>query len=247
MRVVAVVQARMGSTRLPGKVLMPLAGEPVIHHVLRRAAAIEGVSEVVLATSTLAKDDPLADDVARSGLARVVRGDEANVASRYATAAVETQADALVRVTGDCPVLDPEVSSRVVRAFVEANGALDYVSNVYGRRTFPRGLDTEVFSVEAMHAVMREGSEPGHFEHVTQYIWRSPARFRLAGVHGEADHSRHRWTLDTPEDYELLKRIFDHAPPGAGCELFGFGEVLDLLDAHPDWVRINRHVQQKTL
>ncbi len=245
MRVVAVVQARMGSTRLPGKVLMPLAGEPVIQHVLRRAAAIDGVNEVVLATSTLAKDDPLAEFVHRAGLAKVVRGDEQNVASRYATAAIETQADALVRVTGDCPVLDPAVSSEVVRTFVEANGALDYVSNVFGRRTYPRGLDTEVFSADAIAAVMAEGSLPGHFEHVTQYIWRNPDRFRLAGVQGDADHSGHRWTLDTPEDYALLQRIFDHVAAGGGGAPFGLHAVLELVAAHPEWAEINAHIEQK--
>ena len=243
MRTVAVIQARMGSTRLPGKVLLPLAGGRVIDHVVRRAAAIPGVDAVVVATSTRTLDNGLAAHVEASGLARVVRGPEADCLARFVLAQQAMDADALVRITADCPLLDPEVSGQVVARFRAAGGTLDYVSNVFSRRTWPRGLDTEVFSSAALLEADREATQANHREHVTQFLWSQPERFRIEGVHGQADHSKHRWTLDTPEDLELIERIYTALwAPGAP---FGTAAVLDLLAAHPDWVALNAHVEQK--
>ncbi len=243
MRTVAVIQARMGSTRLPGKVLLPLSGGRVIDHVVSRAAAIPGVDAVVVATSTRALDDPLAAHVEAAGLAQVVRGPELDCLARFVLAQQQSGAEALVRITADCPLLDPEVSGQVVERFHKARGRLDYVSNVFSRRTWPRGLDTEVFSAAALAEADREATQTNHREHVTQFLWSQPERFRIEGVLGGADHSSHRWTLDTPEDLDLIERIYTALwAPGPA---FGTSAVLALLSKHPDWVALSAHVEQK--
>jgi len=244
-RVVAIVQGRMGSTRLPGKVLKELAGRPMIEHVLERAAAIEGVDQVVLATSDRAMDDPLVDQVERQGLAGVFRGSEDDVLARYLGAAVAAGADAVVRVTADCPLLSPSVSARVVRALLESDAPCDYVSNTL-TRSYPRGLDTEAFSFAALAEAEAEATDPWDREHVTPFIWRQPKRFRLREVcDDDSDRSAHRWTVDTPEDFELISRIYSELWRPSR-PLFEYDEVIRCLDAHPDWVELNRHVQQKS-
>lgn len=243
MHIAAIIQARMGSSRLPGKVMLPLRGGRVIDHVVARAAAIPGVDEVAVATSTELGEQPLVDHLTRVGV-RVIRGPEHDCVRRYRIAADALAADAVVRITADCPLLDPEVSGQVVNRFVEAAGALDYVSNVV-ERTYPRGLDTEVLSVKALREADRDARRADHREHVTQFVWSQPHRFRLAGVSGEADHSSHRWTLDTPEDLALISRIFNALwQPGVP---FGLDETLQLLVRHPDWVALNAQVEQKKL
>jgi spore coat polysaccharide biosynthesis protein SpsF len=235
----------MGSTRLPGKVLLPLAGGRVIDHVVARAAAIPGVDHVVVATSTRNLDDPLVEHVRAAGLAQVVRGPELDCLTRFLLAQEASRAEVLVRITADCPLLDPEVSGRSVAHFHAAAGSLDYVSNVFARRTWPRGLDTEVFSAAALQQASRDATDATHREHVTQFIWSQPERFRCDGVHGEDDHSAHRWTLDTPDDLALIERIFSALwSPRAS---FDTADVLALLDTHPDWVALNAHVKQKLL
>jgi spore coat polysaccharide biosynthesis protein SpsF len=231
---VAIVQARIGSTRLPGKVLRPLAGKPMVLHVLERAAAIQGVDEVVAAIPELVEDDTLAEVVARSGY-RVIRGSAGDVLSRYVAAARSASAKAVVRVTADCPLLSPRVSTRVLRAFV----GCDYASNTLVR-TYPRGLDTEVMSVDAMQCADREATEPSEREHVTPFIWRRPDRFRLRHVIGSPDRSSMRWTVDTPEDMAFATAIFN--------ELGGHFEVEDvigLLAQRPELSRFNDRVAQE--
>lgn len=243
MRTVAVIQARMGSTRLPGKVLLPLAGGRVIDHVVSRAAAIPGVDHVVVATSTRSLDDPLVEHVQSRGVAQVVRGPELDCLARFLLAQEASTADVLVRITADCPLLDPEISGHSVAHFHAAEGNLDYVSNVFSRRTWPRGLDTEVFSAAALREADRGATQTHHREHVTQFIWSQPERFRIEGVHGDADHSAHRWTLDTPDDLALIERIFSAL--WSSDQTFRTADILRLLESHPDWLGLNAHVEQK--
>lgn len=241
MRTVAIVQARMGSTRLPGKVLRPLAGRPMVERVLERARRIAGVAEVVLATTVLAEDDPLAAYVGRALGANVVRGPVDDVLARYVGAAASARAEAIVRITADCPLLSPVVSGHVVARFLDAAGALDYVSNVV-RRTYPRGLDTEILSREALERAHREAVEPADREHVTRYVYRHPERFRIGSVEAERDLSAYRWTVDTPEDLALAERLYDELGPRADFEV---DDVLAALARHPEWAELNRGLAQK--
>jgi spore coat polysaccharide biosynthesis protein SpsF len=238
-RVVAIIQARMGSTRLPGKVMMPLAGEPMLARVVERVRRTVGIDETVVATSVLPEEQPLVALCRRLDV-RCVRGSALDVLARYHQAAVESAADTIIRITSDCPLISPAVTGRVLAAFRE--GGSDYCSNCH-QRTYPRGLDTEVFSRAALELAAVEAREPSEREHVTPFIWRRPERFRLAEVVDQVDRSSLRWTVDTPDDYVLTQRIYDAFLPHDPT--FDYAEVVSLLDRHPDWSSLNAHIEQK--
>ncbi len=206
-RVVAVIQARLTSTRLPAKIQLDLAGKTALERCVGRVQRIAGVSEVVVATSVDSSDDLVVSAAGRLGV-RVVRGALDDVLGRFVSAARETEADAVVRITSDCPLLDPRESARVVARFLA--GDVDYVSNTLTRR-YPRGLDTEVFSREALERASSEAPAGPEREHVTLRMYSHAELFTCAGVTPEdgVDRSGHRWTLDTLEDYRMLYAIFE--------------------------------------
>lgn len=243
-RVAAVIQARMGSTRLPGKALRPICGQPMITHVVRRARRLTRVDSVVVAIPSARSDDPLADHLATLEEIVVIRGPEDDVLARYVAAAAKTGAEAVVRITADCPLLCPSVSQRVVDALLERPGECDYASNGL-RRTYPRGLDTEIFSTAALLTADRETREAADREHVTPYIWQRPDRFRLHSVEDTRDRSDLRLTVDTPEDLALVSRIYEALWPQR--PEFDYPEILECLADHPEWLELNRHVRQKPL
>lgn len=243
MRTVIIDQARMTSTRLPGKVLKEVLGRPLLGYQVERLQRAKLADEVVIATTTNAADDVLAEFCRKRGLP-VYRGSEHDVLARYYFAAVEYRADLVVRVTSDCPVIDPSVVERVISHLLANAGALDYVSNTQ-RRTFPRGMDAEVFTLAALGRAHAEGTLDYEREHVTPYLYRHPELFRIDQVTLAADLSRHRWTVDTIEDFELVRRIIEALYPRNPC--FGLDDIIDLLDANPDLARINAHVVQKEL
>ena len=239
MRVVAVIQARMGSSRLPGKIMMPLAGKPVLQHVIERASCAD-FAEVVTALPDRAVDDVAAQLAAQSG-ATVVRGDEDDVLSRYLLAARSTNADAIMRITADCPLIDPDVLDAMIAVFV--GGACDLVTNARVR-TFPRGLDAELFTREALETMAAEVVTGPHREHVTPYLYAHPERFRIHDHCADTDLSHWRLTLDTPEDLILLMRIFELATHPEALRLCG---VMAIINAHPELLNINAIVQQKEI
>lgn len=240
MRTVAIIQARMGSSRLPGKILEPLAGKPVLQRVIERVAASNAFAQVVVATTDREIDDVAADKAAAFG-ATVVRGDEDDVLSRFGLAAETSSAEAIMRITADCPLIDPEVLAAMVERF--AVGDADLVSNCV-RRSFPRGLDAELFSRQALDTMLAEASAPAEREHVTPFLYAHPERFRIVSHEGSEDLSGYRLTLDTPEDFVLLERIFSATPDPDAIRL---DEVVALLRAHPDWRLINAHIEQKKI
>lgn len=228
----------MGSTRLPGKVLKDLAGRPMLERVVRRVHRAGTIDEVVVATSDSAKDDAIARLCTDRGWS-LFRGSEQDVLDRYRQAARAHDAETVARVTGDCPLIDPAVCDQVVEVFQK--GTWDYVANTLEPRTFPRGLDVEVFTRESLEVAWKEDTNPHWREHVTPFLYRHPDRFRLHGVYAEEDRSHMRWTVDTEADLEFVRRIYDHFSDDA----FGWREVLSLLEEHPEWMEINRHVKQK--
>jgi spore coat polysaccharide biosynthesis protein SpsF len=239
-RVVAVIQARLGSTRLPGKVLLPLLGEPVLARVMRRASRAHRLDEVVMATTVDPSDDPLAELAAREGWP-LVRGSQDDLLDRYVLAARTHRADVVVRITSDCPLIDPDLIDRTIEAFQD--GACDYASLSLEPRTFPRGLDVEVVARTALEQAWEEDDDPAWREHATPFIYRHPERFRLCRVAADEDHSDHRWSIDTPEDYELVRRIYE----ALGRDDFTWHEALAVVEANPGWADLNRHVVQKTV
>lgn len=241
MRVAVVVQARMGSTRLPGKVLKEVLGKPLLSYQFERLRRCRTASVVALATSDSPADDALERWARKEGVP-CVRGSETDVLGRFRDAAAALDADAVVRVTGDCPLIDPGVLDDTVTDFLAA-GARGYGSNCNPERTFPRGLDVEVFSRAALEEAAREAKSPAEREHVTPYLIRRPERFPpILHSSGESLGGL-RWTVDAPEDFELVKRVLEALYPVNPA--FGWRDVLGLLKQRPDWAALNAHVEQK--
>jgi len=231
MKTVAVVQARMGSTRLPGKVMMDIAGRPTIDWVVEAARRAPGVDEVVVATSTLPGDDAIAQWASKRGI-NVVRGSETDVLSRYLAALSATGADIIVRLTADCPFLDPTVIGEVIRLRSMRNAA--YATNT-DPPTYPDGLDVEVFTKDALEVANREAVRPTDRDTVTRFMVRNRYRFPAANcVCPVPDLARERWVLDSPEDYdfakEVAKRLGDSGTPP------NYLQILSILDQEP-WIR----------
>ena len=240
--VTAIIQARTGSTRLPGKVLMDIAGEPMLARVMERAGRAKTLDEIVVATTTGRVDDRIVSLCEDRGW-ECFRGSESDVLDRYFQAARAYHADYIVRITSDCPLIDPGVVDRVVGTFLVGQPGIDYASNFLPRRTYPRGLDTEVMTFRALERSWREDENPAHREHVTQYILRHPDLFQTYGVVHATDLSHHRWTVDTIEDLTLIRRIYVHF----GDDPFSWEDVLLFLEMHPELAEINRHVIQKVV
>jgi len=238
-KVVAVIQARMGSTRLPGKVLLDLAGEPMLVRVVNRSRRATALHEVAVATTTEPADDVIVELCEARGWP-CFRGSEADVLDRYYRAAIEYQAGIVVRITADCPLIDPGVVDWVVREHL-LQGAAGYTSNTLPPRTFPRGLDVEVMSFEALERAWREDDNPTWREHVTPYIYYQPEKFSLMAVVNNVDLSSMRWTVDTVDDVVFVRKIYDYF----GQDVFSWQDILRSLNEHPEWLEINRHVTQK--
>lgn len=232
-RTVAILQARMGSTRLPGKVLEDLAGLPVLAHCIARAAAVPGVDAVCVATGEGAEDDPVADLVARDGRATPFRGSTLDVLDRYLGAARATRADIVLRITCDCPLLDPAVAGRVLAARAAADA--DYACNNMPP-SFPHGLDCEAFPAAVLERAAAEATEPGDREHVTPWIRRHRDLRRTSVIHEGPSLADERWTLDWPEDLAFLRAVFERLPADFRGDM---ETVLALLDAEPALRRLN--------
>lgn len=239
MRINAVIQARTGSSRLPGKVLEDLGGRPVLEWVVRAARAASQVDTVIVATSTLAADDAVADLAEQLGVA-VVRGSEDDVLSRFVAALDAHPADAVVRLTADCPLLDPTLIDAVAGAWSAAPGH-DYVSTVLVR-CLPRGMDVELVTAGALRAVDRIAT--GHDRvHVTSLLYAEPTAYRLLGVCVTPPANDLRVTLDTREDLALLRALVAELPDAPPS----WRDVVSILRGRPDLVAINSAVRQKPL
>ena len=240
MRRVVIVQARMTSTRLPGKVLMDLAGKPLLERQLERLTRCERADEVVLAVTTNADDDALVDLARRLGL-RWHRGSEHDVLERYAGAAREAAADVVVRVTSDCPLIDPEETDAVIAALESER--CDYASNIL-ERTLPRGLDTEALWRDVLERVERLATSAAAREHVTWFVHSErPDLFVLRSVRRPYAAADLRWTVDTPQDLALVRRLYEEL--GIAYRRVSLPEILDHVRAHPELAAINAEVAQK--
>lgn len=239
-RVGIVVQARMGSERLPGKVLQSIAGPPMLEWVLRRCLLARTADAVVLATTTNPRDDVLADHAGRLGVG-VHRGSESDVLARYLGAATQASLDVIVRVTSDCPLIDPTVIDLVVAHFRAQAVAPDYTSNTWPR-SVPTGLDVEVCSRAALARAAALATAPRDREHVTLYLKEHPETFRIAPVAVTDRGLDGRWTVDEASDLAFVRAVVDAL--GGRIDLH-WREVLDLVERRPDLVAINSKVRQK--
>lgn len=236
MRAVAIVQARLGSTRLPGKVLLPLADRPVLFHVVDRLRAVPTLADVAVATTDRPADERIRTWCREEGIP-CFAGSEDDVLDRYYRAALKFGADPVVRVTADCPLIDPEIVGRALNLYASGQGRLLYVGF---DNSFPDGLDVEVIALAALQTAWREAHLVSEREHVTPFIWKHPERFPQDRIRNYRDLSDQRWTVDEPEDYQLIQSIYAALyQPGRP---FGMAEVLDFLSAHPDLRSLNRGI-----
>jgi spore coat polysaccharide biosynthesis protein SpsF len=230
----------MGSSRLPGKVLMDLGGETVLARVVHRLRRSILVHQIVVATSMAEKDDAVVSECDRIQV-QCFRGSEHDVLDRYYRCAETYVATVVVRITADCPVIDAKLGDATIQAFLD--DPCDYASNALAP-TYPRGLDVEVFTMAALSRAWRDARKPYEREHVTPYIYEHPELFRLVSVQADADYSHYRWTLDTAEDLELLRAIYARF---SNQDEFGWRDVLRLVQHEPQLTRLNAHVIQKAV
>ena len=240
-KVLTVVQARMGSSRLPGKVLLPLAGQPLLVRMVERVQRARLAGTVVVATTTDATDDALAEMCAAHGLL-CFRGNALDLLDRHYQAAREYGADVVLKIPSDCPLIDPAVIDRVLGVYLENPDAYDFVSNLHPA-TFPDGNDVEVMRFRALETAWRYAQRPLEREHTTPFFWENPDRFRQANVTWESGRDfsmSHRWTIDYPEDYAFIKTVYEalyNQNPA-----FGLDDVLRLIAERPDIAHLNAHL-----
>ncbi len=244
MNIVCIVQARIGSTRLPAKVLKKICGKTVLEHDIDRLKRVKNIDNIVIATTTLERDNIIIEEAKRLNVS-YFRGSEEDVLSRYYYAAIENKADVIVRVTSDCPLIDSEVTEKIIQYYLDNNTKYDYVSNTIDR-TYPRGLDTEVFSFKALEKAFNEAESLRDKEHVTPYIWDNPRIFRLAQYKNKVKYSHLRWTLDTKEDFQLISGIYDKLYSKKENK-FNMNDILNLYKKYPELLKINENIKQKKI
>jgi len=255
MKRVAIIQARMASSRLPDKVLLDIGGEPMLVRVYQRTQRARWVDQVVVATTTDPGDDPIAELCSSRGYP-YVRGSATDVLDRYYQAARQFDATVIVRITADCPLIDPDVIDITVAALYGRKPAdlkrmgndtplRDFAANRLPppwKRTYPIGLDTEVCTFEALEKAWEQADQPHQREHVMPYLYEEEGRFRVVVVNHEPDHGSLRWTVDTAEDLELVRRLFSHF---GNRDDFSWQDVLSLFEEEPELAAINAGVLHK--
>lgn len=240
MRIVATIEARMRSTRLPGKVLLPILGRPMLELMIERLRRVSQLDAIVVATTSDPSCDPIEALAQRLGVG-CFRGSEDDVLERVLFAARSAQADVIVELTADCPLIDPELTDEAISAFLAADA--DYASNCL-QEPYPRGLDVQVFSMAVLEEVARLTNDPADREHVSLYIYEHPERYRLLGVPtGTPEVADLRLTVDTPEDFELVTRVYQSLYPLNPD--FGWREIVELFRQQPELRHVNADIQQK--
>lgn len=241
-RVVAIIQARMGSSRLPGKVLLPLAGKPMLQWVIERVRRAKLVDEVMVAT-TDQPEDAVIQKFCQDFQVACYRGSQFDVLDRYYQAAKQAVAEIVVRVTADCPVIDPEEIDILLQEFLSRG--VDFAANRLPppwHRTFPIGLDTEVVRMDGLETAWRDATEKHDREHVMPYFYEEQGRFDIYYHNTSPDYGEYRWTVDTPEDLTALEAIFGYIPE---LEDFGWKDVLAVVHEHPELRSLNQHIHHK--
>ncbi len=231
MKIIALIQARMSSSRLPGKVLRDIAGRPMLLHVVDRTRRASAIDHVVVVTSTHIDDDDI-EALCHTNEVPYFRGSLDDVLDRYYQAALHFRAKSIIRITADCPLLDPEIVDKIVQTF--HSGAYDYVSNTI-ECTFPDGLDVEVFKFATLKRAWQEACLKSEREHVTAYIYKHPEFFNLGSVKHDVDLSSLRWTVDTARDLEFVRAVYSHF----NDTTFRMREILSLLRDHPEISNLN--------
>ncbi len=235
--IAAIIQARMGSTRLQGKVLIDIGGKPLLEHVVERVRKSRLIDDIIIATTDNEQDKAIIKFARRRGIPYYA-GSENDVLDRFYQAAQKFCVEVIVRITPDDPFKDPEVIDKIIRHYLTSKDKLDYVSNTI-KPTYPEGLDVEVFSFAALEKAWNEARKDSEREHVTPYIWNHPELFRLANIENSEDLSHLRWTLDYEEDLRLAREVYARLYRG---QVFLMKDILALLSAEPELARINQGI-----
>lgn len=239
MKIVIVVQARTGSTRLPNKVMMPLAGKPLLIRQLERIQAATTFDELVVATTVDKSDDVIRNLCKEAGI-KCFSGHPTDLLDRHYKAALEEKADVLVKIPSDCPLIDSRIIDKVLNYYKENAGKFDYVGNLHPA-TYPDGNDVEAMPMDAVEIAWREAKKPYEREHTTPFFWEQPERFRIGNVVWETGLNysmSHRFTIDYKEDYEFIKRVYDELYTEANPN-FSLNDILNLLEQKPEIYNIN--------
>lgn len=237
-KIVAIIQARIGSTRLPGKVLKEVSGKPLLWHVINRVKKAKLIDSTVLATTTKKEDLKLIEIASKAGIESYA-GSEDDVLERYFQAATKYKADIIVRITADCPLIDPRIIDKVIKYFL--SGDFDYVSNAI-KPTYPDGLDVEVFSYNSLKIAFYEAKLPSEREHVTPYIRNHKEIFKIGSVENNKDLNHLRWTVDEEKDLEFVREIYKYLYKEE--EIFYMEDILELLKKKPHLIEINSRIMR---
>jgi len=237
-KITALIQARIGSSRLPGKTLMTIKGESLLGHLIRRIKASKYVTDIVIATTTKEIDDAIVK-FAKDRDIKYYRGSEEDVLDRFYKASVEYGIETIVRVTPDCPMLDPQVMDSVISQYI--NGDYNYVSNTINP-TYPDGLDVEVFSFQALKKAWKEAKLPSEREHVTPYIYNHHEFFKIGSYENDVDLFGMRWVVDEEADYKFITEVYKNLYKDG--EIFYMRDVLDLLSKQPELSSINKNIMR---
>lgn len=238
MKIVSIVQARMESARLPGKVLMDIEGQTMLARVIERTKRARMLDDIIVATTDRPADIAIVEACEQVGVA-VFRGDSEDVLDRYYQTAQTHKADIIVRITSDCPLIEPNIIDQIIATFLQNKA--DYASNTI-TRSFPRGLDTEVFSTGALERAWREAEQQYYREHVTPYFYQNPSQFNLKDFTNTEDFSNLRWTVDRQKDLIVVRRIYSRLPAD---RFLSWREIVKLVYREPELLTINSDVQQK--
>lgn len=237
--IAAIIQARMGSTRLPGKVLSDICGYPMLGRIINRISAVPEINKIIIATTVSKADDILVDWVRGNTGCSVFRGSEHDVLERYFSCSKEIGAEIIVRVTADDPLKDPSLVSRAIRYLME-NTELDYCSNTL-KPTYPEGLDIEVFRFSALESAYKEATLESDREHVTPYIWRNPDKFHIQNFQMDRDLSAWRWTVDNSNDLELVRKMYMNFIQNP---LFSYSEAIEYVEQNLHLLEINSGIRR---
>lgn len=244
MKVLAIIQARMGSTRLPGKVMKEVLGKPLLEYQIERIKRSRFINHIIIATTMKEHEQPIINLCTRLSV-DFYRGSEDDVLSRYFEAANYYKGEVIIRLTSDCPLIDPHTIDTIISKYLENPNQYDYVSNTLNR-TYPRGFDVEVFSMKALTQAYNDAVHAADREHVTPYIYHHPNKFKLANVNHSNNLSSYRLTVDTKADLDLITRIITTLYSHNNIQ-FRLEDIVQLLQENQDWSLINAHIEQKKL
>ena len=236
--IVTVIQARCGSTRLPGKVMLPLCGKPLLFRMVQRVLAAQLAGTVVVATTQEQQDDPIVELCQKYDL-NVFRGHSTDLLDRHYQAAKEYNADVVLKIPSDCPLIDPKIIDKTIQFYLRHQGEYDFVSNLHPA-TYPDGNDVEIMTINALEKAWKEAQKPLEREHTTPYFWENPTLFRQANLPWSSglDYSMsHRWTIDYPEDYDFINKVYEELFPINAT--FALENILELLEQKPEIYQLN--------